>query len=52
MNPPLNPPPTRTDPVAAAEMQLLQQMANTIMEMQAQIHQERQEMCQERQEIC
>jgi hypothetical protein len=32
-------------------MQLLQQMANTMMKMQAQIHQERQEMRQERQEI-
>jgi hypothetical protein len=34
MNPP-NPPPVGTDPVAAAQMQLLQQTANTMMEMQA-----------------
>jgi hypothetical protein len=37
MNSPLNPPPARTDAVAAAQMQLLQQMANTMTEMQAQI---------------
>jgi hypothetical protein len=35
MNPPSNPPPTGTDSVAAAEMQLLQKMANTMTEMQA-----------------
>jgi hypothetical protein len=39
MNPPLNPSPV--DDVAAAQMRLLQQMANTMTEMQAQIHQER-----------
>jgi hypothetical protein len=33
-------------------MRLLQQMANTMIEMQVQIHQERQEMRQERQEMC
>jgi hypothetical protein len=44
MNPPPNPPPTGTDPVAATQMQLLQQLANTMMEMQAQMRQERQEM--------
>jgi hypothetical protein len=38
MNPPPNPPPARTDPVAAAQMQLLQQIANTMTEMQAQMH--------------
>jgi hypothetical protein len=48
----MNPPPiTRTDPVAAAQMQLLQQMANTMTEMQAQMRQERQEMRQEWQEM-
>jgi hypothetical protein len=51
MNPPPNPPPAGTDPVAAAQMQLLQQMANTMTEMQAQMRQERQEMHQERQEM-
>jgi hypothetical protein len=35
MNPPPNPPPAGTDPVAATQMQLLQQMANTMTEMQA-----------------
>jgi E3 ubiquitin-protein ligase DOA10 len=48
---PLNPPPAGTDPIAAAQMQLLQQMANTMKEMQAQMRQERQEMHKERQEI-
>jgi hypothetical protein len=46
-----NPPPTRTDPVVAAQMQMLQQMANTITDMQAQMRQECQEMRQERQEM-
>jgi hypothetical protein len=45
MNHPLNPP--RVDDVIAAQMRLLQQMANTMTEMQAQICQERQEMRQE-----
>ena len=35
--PEMNPPPAGTDPIAAAQMQLLQQMANTMKEMQAQI---------------
>jgi hypothetical protein len=43
MNPP-NPSPAGIDPVAAAQMQLLQQMTNTMTEMQAQMRQERQEM--------
>jgi hypothetical protein len=51
MNPP-NPPPAGTDLVVAAQMQMLQQMANTMNEMQAQMRQERQEMRQERQEMC
>jgi hypothetical protein len=46
--PEMNPPPAGIDPVAAAQMQLLQQMANTMTEMQAQMQQERQEMHQER----
>jgi hypothetical protein len=45
MNPP-NPPPAGTDPVVAAQMQMLQQMANTMNEMQAQMRQERQELRQ------
>jgi hypothetical protein len=48
---PLNPPPAGTDPVVAAQMQMLQHMANTITDMQAQMWQERQEMHQERQEM-
>jgi hypothetical protein len=32
---PLNPPPVGTDPMVAAQMQMLQQMANTMMDMQA-----------------
>jgi hypothetical protein len=39
MNPP-NPPPAGTDPVVAAQMQMLQQMANTMNEKQAQMTQE------------
>jgi hypothetical protein len=34
MNPPPNTPSAGTDPVAAAQMQLLQQMANTMTDMQ------------------
>ena len=49
MNPPPNPPPI--DGVTTAQMRLLQQMANTMIEMQAQIRQEQQEMRQERQEM-
>jgi hypothetical protein len=48
---PLNPPPARTNPVVAAQMQMLQHMANTMQDMQAQMRQERQEMRQERQEM-
>jgi hypothetical protein len=48
---PLNPPPVGTDLVVAAKMQMLQQMANTMNEMQAQMRQERQKMHQERQEM-
>jgi hypothetical protein len=49
MNPPPNPPPV--DDVTNTQMRLLQQMANTMTEMQAQIRQERQEMWQEHQEM-
>jgi hypothetical protein len=44
MNPPLNPPLAGTDPIATVQMKLLQQMANAMTEMQAQICQECQEM--------
>jgi hypothetical protein len=49
--PEMNPPPARTDPVVAAQMQVLQQMANTMHEMQNQMRQECQEMRQERLEM-
>jgi hypothetical protein len=48
MNPPPNPSPV--DDVTSAQMRLLQQMANTMTEMQAQTRQEQQEMRQEHQE--
>jgi hypothetical protein len=48
---PSNPPSAGTDPVVAAQMQMLQRMANTMTDMQAQMQQERQEMRQERQEM-
>jgi hypothetical protein len=37
MNPPPNSPPAGVDPVAAAQMQLLQRMLNTMTDMQAQM---------------
>jgi hypothetical protein len=46
-----NRPPVRTDLVVAAQTQMLQQMANTMTDMQAQMRQERQEMRQEKQEM-
>jgi hypothetical protein len=46
--PEMNPPLAETDLVVAAQMQILQQMANTMNEMQTQMRQERQEMCQKR----
>jgi hypothetical protein len=47
----LNSPPSGTDPVVAAQMQMLQQMANTMTDMQAQMWQEHQEMRQEWQDM-
>jgi hypothetical protein len=41
---PQNPPPAGTDLVVAAQMQMLQQLANTMADMQAQMRQEHQEM--------
>jgi hypothetical protein len=43
-NPP-NPPPAGTDPMVAAQIQVLQQMANMMNEIQTQMRQERKEMC-------
>jgi hypothetical protein len=42
MNPPLKPPPARTDDMVTAQMRLLPQMANTMAELQAQLRQDRQ----------
>jgi exonuclease VII large subunit len=50
MNPP-NPPPGGVDPLIAAQMAVMQQMADTMADMRAQMQQERQEMRQEREEI-
>jgi hypothetical protein len=50
MNPP-NPPPVGADPVISAQMQIMQQMADTMADMHAQMRQERQEMRQEREDI-
>jgi hypothetical protein len=43
MNPP-NPPPAGTDPLVVAQMRMMQQMADTMAEMHAQMRQKRQEM--------
>lgn len=48
---PLNPPPAGVDPVVAAQIRIMQQMADTMADMHAQMRQERQEMRQEREEI-
>jgi hypothetical protein len=48
--PPL--PPAGVDPLVAAQMRMMQQMADTMADMRAQMQQERQEMRQEREDIC
>jgi hypothetical protein len=45
---PSNPPPAGADLAVAAQMRIMQQMADTMADMHAQMRQERQEMCQER----
>ena len=50
MNPP-NPPPAETDPAVAAQMRIMQQMADTMADMHAQMRQECQEMHQESEEM-
>jgi hypothetical protein len=50
MNPP-NPPPAGADPTIAAQMQIMQQMADTMADMHTQMRQECQEMRQEREEM-
>jgi hypothetical protein len=46
---PLQPPPARANP--ATQMRIMQQMADTMADMHAQMRQERQEMRQEREDI-
>jgi hypothetical protein len=50
MDPP-NPPPAGTNLVVAAQMQMMQQMVDTMVDMHAQMRHERQEMHQEREEM-
>jgi hypothetical protein len=50
MDPP-QPPPAGADPAVVAQMRIMQQMADTMVDMHAQMRQERQEMRQEREEI-
>jgi hypothetical protein len=50
MNPP-NPPPGGVDPLIAAQMRMMQQMADTMADMRAQMQQERQEMRQKREDV-
>ena len=50
MDPP-NPPPAGADPAVAAQMRIMQQMADTMADMHTQMRQERQEMHQEREEM-
>ena len=47
----MNPPPGGVDPLIAAQMAVMQQMADTMADMRAQMQQERQEMRQEREDI-
>jgi hypothetical protein len=49
---PLQHPPAGVDPTVVAQMRMMQQMADTMADMHAQMRQERQEMHQEREEIC
>jgi hypothetical protein len=51
MDPPPSPPPAGVVPLVAAQMRMMQQMADTMADMRAQMQQERQEMRQEREEI-
>jgi hypothetical protein len=51
MDPPPPPPPAGVDPLVAAQMRMMQQMADTMADMRAQMQQERQEMRQEREDI-
>jgi hypothetical protein len=48
---PPNPPPAGTNPVVAAQMQMMQQMTDTMADMHAQMRQEHQEIRQERQDM-
>jgi hypothetical protein len=48
---PPQPPPAGADPAVAVQMRIMQQMADTMVDMHTQMQQERQEMCQEREEM-
>jgi hypothetical protein len=50
MDPP-SPPSAEADPAVAAQMRIMQQMADTMTDMHVQMRQERQEMRQEREEM-
>jgi hypothetical protein len=50
MDPP-NPPQAGVDPAVAAQMRIMQQMADTMADMHAQMRQEHQEMRQEKEEM-
>jgi hypothetical protein len=45
MDPPPLPLPVGVDPTVAAQMRMMQQMADTMVDMHTQMQQERQEMC-------
>jgi hypothetical protein len=47
----MDPPPAGVDPTVAAQMRMMQQMADTMADMHAPMQQERQEMRQEREDI-
>jgi hypothetical protein len=47
-----NPPSAEADPTVAAQMRITQQMADTMVDMHAQMRQERQVMREEREEMC
>jgi hypothetical protein len=51
MDPPPPPPPAGVDPLVTAQMRMMQQMVDTMVDMCAQMQQERKEMRQEREEV-
>jgi hypothetical protein len=49
---PLHPPSAGAGPAVTTQMRIMQQMADTMADMHAQMRQEHQEMRQEREDIC